>query len=193
VAMQRNRSVVTLRGSVLSVGAGFCLMFFGYLLPYQSIVKNAANSNARDRVLSAVAMVDDYKDANAGHLPDGPTFLQIWSLRRADDFNVNPWSGQVGAGAPKGAIALPDVEGDAPDATAASQHPSGIPLAIDPTRAAAMIYVRIKPGAHGAWRGIAAGLVGQVVPVKGFVVGIYGPDGQPWWDVKGGQAAGSAP
>lgn len=189
------RKGFTLVEVALAVAVGL-IIIGGAVLGYNAVKDNAANSNARDRVLTAVSMVEEYASANGGKYPPSaaavapalPTFTTMWKNKRPDDYNTSPWGGQAaganGVDETTAAFAGASVSPNAATVVAAVPGigTAGTP---DTTKAADMIYLQISP--TSPWAGITAFSTSSVAFVKNYAVGMFDKNGQPWWDVKGGK------
>src|SRR4051812_2125246 len=91
--VRKARKGFTLVEVALAVAVGL-IIIGGAVLGYNAVKDNASNSNARDRVLTAVSMVEEYASANGGRYPSaGTTFTTMWKSKRPDDYNSSPWGG----------------------------------------------------------------------------------------------------
>lgn len=210
--LSTSRKGFTLVEVALAVAVGL-IIIGGAVLGYNAVKDNASNSTARSRVLSAVTMVEEYTAVNAGMYPDWPlngvtsttTFGTMWRAKRPDDFASSPWGGAAG-----GATGTPGVVeatvamslGYASQAAAvAANSPIGAFSAPAPTSpvisgvavpgyAAAMSYMPVGNPASPAttsWALMTLPSTSSTIAVKGYIVGIFGKDGMPWWDAKGGR------
>ncbi|MDB5096148.1 MAG: hypothetical protein JWM80_569, partial [Cyanobacteria bacterium RYN_339] len=93
-AIRKTRKGFTLVEVALAVAVGL-IIIGGAVLGYNAVKDNASNSNARDRVLTAVSMVEEYASANGGKYPTAGanTFTTMWKTKRPDDYNSSPWGG----------------------------------------------------------------------------------------------------
>jgi type II secretory pathway pseudopilin PulG len=174
----------TLVEVALAVAVGL-IVIGGAVLGYNAVKDNAANANARERLLDAVTIVEEYASVNAGQYPIGgrDDFTRMWKRKHPDDYNSSPWGGSTGAsgGVNEG---HPTVIGGA-DATTATTLGAlagvGSPGTGVPGQAADLSYVDAS-----GWVSVTAASVASNVTVKNYLIGIFDKNGMPWWDVKGG-------
>ena len=188
-AIRKARKGFTLVEVALAVAVGL-IIIGGAVLGYNAVKDNAANSNARDRVLTAVSMVEEYASSNGGHYPSAGsnTFVTMWKRKRPDDYNSSPWGGLAagGNGVDEATAAFTGIATAPANATVtASVGGIGTANTADTTKAADMIYMQITPATP--WASIMAYSTSSAVAVKNYAVGIFDKNGQPWWDVKGGK------
>lgn len=187
--IRKARKGFTLVEVALAVAVGL-IIIGGAVLGYNAVKDNAANSNARDRVLTAVSMVEEYASANGGKYPNAgsSTFTTMWKNKRPDDYNTSPWGGLAGGanGVDEASTAFPGTSAS-PTAATVTGAVTGIGTynTADVTKAADMIYMQISTASP--WAGITAYSTSSVQAVKNYAVGIFDKNGQPWWDVKGGK------
>ena len=187
-ANPKARKGFTLVEVALAVAVGL-IIIGGAVLGYNAVKDNAANSNARDRVLTAVSMVEEYASANGGRYPVAGqnTFVQMWKRKRPDDYNASPWGGTAGGanGADEASAAFTG-SAAAPSVATVTAAVTGIGTVgtADTNKAADMIYMPISSSAP--WASITAFSSASATAVKNYAVGIFDKNGQPWWDVKGG-------
>jgi len=198
----KSRKGFTLVEVALAVAVGL-IIIGGAVLGYNAVKDNAANSNARDRVLTAVSMVEEYSSANGGRYPSNPatatsvattaqlgTFTTMWKNKRPDDYASSPWGGA--AGGPYGSDECTTTTGFAGNAASSSATAvsstslTGLYAASStPAQAADMMYMNIASAAP--WASITAYSTSSAVVVKNYAVGIFDKNGVAWWDVKGGK------
>lgn len=183
------RKGFTLVEVALAVAVGL-IIIGGAVLGYNAVKDNAANSNARDRVLTAVSMVEEYASANGGRYPSagGNTFITMWKSKRPDDYNASPWGGTTAGtnGADEATTAFAGSTA-APSVATVTTAVTGIGTVgtADTNKAADMIYMPVAAAAP--WASITAFSTASATAVKNYAVGIFDKNGQPWWDVKGGK------
>lgn len=188
-AIRKARKGFTLVEVALAVAVGL-IIIGGAVLGYNAVKDNASNSNARDRVLTAVSMVEEYASANGGRYPvaGGNTFITMWKSKRPDDYNSSPWGGTT-AGADGADEATTAFAGSAaaPSVATVTAAVTGVGTVgtADTNKAADMIYMPISSNAP--WASITAFSTASATAVKNYAVGIFDKNGQPWWDVKGGK------
>jgi prepilin-type N-terminal cleavage/methylation domain-containing protein len=183
------RKGFTLVEVALAVAVGL-IIIGGAVLGYNAVKDNAANSNARDRVLTAVSMVEEYASANSGKYPTAGqnTFLTMWKAKRPDDYNSSPWGGlAAGSNGVDEASSAFTGSSASPASATVTGAVTGIGTAgtADPTKASDMVYMQISTATP--WASITAFSTSSAVAVKNYAVGIFDKNGQPWWDVKGGK------
>ena len=189
--MQKSKLIKTRKGFTLvevalAVAVGL-IIIGGAVLGYNAVKDNASNSNARNRVLSAVTMIEEYSAANAGQYPvsaaAGGPFQTMWQAKRPDDKALSPWGGATGD-ATDGVLESAPVafEAAAPaaaTATLAAAYTTGATLAAN------MLYV--TPSTADKFGAITATSTSSLSQVKNYAVGIADKAGVPWWDAKGGK------
>ena len=197
--LMKTRKGFTLVEVALAVAVGL-IIIGGAVLGYNAVKDNASNSNARNRVLSAVTMIEEYSAANGGQYPvsaaagTGP-FTTMWVAKRADDKAASPWGGASGGVTVNAAntgvteVAASNFGTDtaanaALAATAASLlgYTDGAAVAT----AATMQYASSTTAAT-PWAKVVATSTSSDTTVKNYAVGIADKTGDPWWDVKGGK------
>jgi prepilin-type N-terminal cleavage/methylation domain-containing protein len=193
-AIRKARKGFTLVEVALAVAVGL-IIIGGAVLGYNAVKDNAANSNARDRVLTAVSMVEEYASANGGRYPSASatvpgTFTTMWKSKRPDDYNSSPWGGTTAGsnGADEATTAITGTTSAPTAATVTTVAVNGGTITVgtaDTTRAADMIYAPIT--ASQPWASITAFSTASAAAVKNYAVGIFDKNGQPFWDVKGGK------
>lgn len=191
--MQKSKLIKTRKGFTLvevalAVAVGL-IIIGGAVLGYNAVKDNASNSNARNRVLSALTMIEEYSAANAGQYPaslaagTGP-FSTMWQAKRPDDKALSPWGGTTGG--------LTGVSESAPVDFGSTSTAVATTAAIDtafvaaPGLAAQMLYVTPSVAAN-KFGGVTATSTSSLVAAKNYVVGIADKAGAPWWDAKGGK------
>jgi len=184
--IRKTRKGFTLVEVALAVAVGL-IIIGGAVLGYNAVKDNASNSNARDRVLTAVSMVEEYASANGGKYPAvGTTFTNMWKAKRPDDYNVSPWGGSSAGvnGVDEATAAGTGVATQALATTTIAL--TGIPTTATTSMAADMIYAPIGV-ASAPWASIQTYSTASSTAVKNYAVGIFDKLGNPWWDVKGGK------
>lgn len=190
--MQKSKLIKTRKGFTLvevalAVAVGL-IIIGGAVLGYNAVKDNASNSNARNRVLSAVTMIEEYSAANAGQYPNsaaaGGPFSTMWQAKRPDDKALSPWGGATGATTGVSESAPVDFGGTAV-ATAETTAVQNAFTAAS-TLAANMLYVTPSVAAN-KFAGVTSQSTSSLVPVKNYAVGIADKAGAPWWDAKGGK------
>ena len=190
--MQKSKLIKTRKGFTLvevalAVAVGL-IIIGGAVLGYNAVKDNASNSNARNRVLSAVTMIEEYSAANAGRYPaslaagTGP-FTTMWQAKRPDDKALSPWGGATGAASGVAEVNPIAFEATAPAAVTAAVN-DAYNAAAGAGLTANMLYVT---PASNAFAAITARSTSSLTQVKNYAVGIADKAGQPWWDVKGGK------
>ncbi len=191
--MQKSKLIKTRKGFTLvevalAVAVGL-IIIGGAVLGYNAVKDNASNSNARNRVLSAVTMIEEYSAANAGQYPAsaaaGGPFSTMWQAKRPDDKALSPWGGTTG-NAVTGVLESAPV--DFGNATAVATETAAVQTAYTAgaTLAANMLFVTPSVAAN-KFAGVTSQSTSSVVGVKNYVVGIADKAGTPWWDAKGGK------
>jgi len=200
------RKGFTLVEVALAVAVGL-IIIGGAVLGYNAVKDNASNSNARDRVLTAVSMVEEYASANGGRYPAAATgvqtsayagtFTTMWKNKRPDDYTSSPWGGQAGntsygvdeltqAAPGAGLTGGSTISPTAVTPAAVTSSVAGLMSASAvPGQAADMMYMGINTSAP--WAGINAYSTSSFTAVKNYAVGIFDKNGVAWWDVKGGK------
>ncbi|MEB3285179.1 MAG: prepilin-type N-terminal cleavage/methylation domain-containing protein [Candidatus Sericytochromatia bacterium] len=184
------RQGFTLVEVALAVAVGL-IVIGGAVLGYNSVKENANNSNARQRVLSALTIVEEYSSANGGRYPASTvtngTFQQLWASKRPDDKNLNPWGGATGD-SDDGAIELAAADfGGASEAAVASETTTTTALLASPldettaANAGNLVYVSAT-NASTPWAAVRKSSTVTTLAAKNFVIGICGKDGTPYWD-----------
>lgn len=189
----RGRKGFTLVEVALAVAVGL-IIIGGAVLGYNAVKDNASNSNARNRVLSGVTMIEEYAAANGGRYPASAvgtgSFSTMWSAKRPDDKNLSPWGGTCGAGTGAGTLAACGVSEFAPVDFGSTAAPTAASAAIVTTtvvgNAANLCYVTPSAAAN-PWGAVTATSTSSLVTVKNYALGIYDKEGIPWWDCKGGK------
>lgn len=184
------RKGFTLVEVALAVAVGL-IIIGGAVLGYNAAKDNASNSTARNRVLSAATIIEEYAAANQGSYPASASatsarkFGAMWKAKRPDDFNKSPWGGDVGTGtsALDGVIEYAPVTSSVTDSTAAATTTAGA-SATDTTLAAVMQYASCT---SGKWAKTTAYSTQSDVTWKNYAVGIYDKVGNSWWAVQGGK------
>jgi len=191
--VRKGRKGFTLVEVALAVAVGL-IIIGGAVLGYNAVKDNASNSNARNRVLSGVTMVEEYAAANGGQFPDsanaGGSFTQMWEKKRPDDKATSPWGGTTGAedgvdeNDPVVAASL-----DASAAVAAADITVGdLSTVANAENAANMNYVSLTKGTGSEeWASYTAGSTASKTTFKNYAVGIADKTGIAFWDVKGGK------
>jgi prepilin-type N-terminal cleavage/methylation domain-containing protein len=187
--LRRSRAGFTLVEVALAVAVGL-IIIGGAVLGYNAVKDSAGNSNARDRLMTATAMVEEYAAANNGKYPTAGTntFTTMWKSKRPDDYTSSPWGGQ--SGGPTGvdeataAFAGASVSPTVASVTGAVTGIGTIGTA-DPTKSADMIYMQISP--TSPWAGLKEFSTASLVAVKNYSTGIFDKNGQPWWFALGGK------
>ena len=190
--VRKGRKGFTLVEVALAVAVGL-IIIGGAVLGYNAVKDNASNSNARNRVLSGVTMVEEYAAANGGRYPDSVAagtgaFTTMWKAKRADDYNLSPWGGETGD-AVDGVDEANEMAANAVDASAAAgvtelAHGLGGTAA----GAANMNYVSPSRGASNeTWSMITADSTMSNTTFKNYALGIADKNGNAFWDVKGGK------
>jgi hypothetical protein len=170
------------------VGLGImAVLFVVPALGRAAMVGRAEDSNARRRVQVLQAVVDLHRAGKKGALPDARALARLWKDARPDDYATSPWGGAVGPGAPDGVVVLPPFPATEADGMAALAAADAGGLAADPSRRGAVVFARVVPAGGKAWRGFLSASTRAPAASRHYVVGIYGPDGAPFWDVLGGQ------
>lgn len=187
---RKGRKGFTLVEVALAVAVGL-IIIGGAVLGYNAVKDNASNSNARNKVLAAVSVAEEFSSSNNGMYPTRAQFPTIWGVKRTDDATLSPWGGQVGATAlTTSGVTVPgaDIAGAYADETTAKAGADSHGLAADPTAAGSIIYSPVTTTAAGPWAAVTNNSTTTVVGVRGFVTGIYSKDGAvAFWDVKGGK------
>lgn len=189
-ANTRGRKGFTLVEVALAVAVGL-IVIGGAVLGYNSVKENANNSNARQRVLSALTIVEEYASANGGRYPvstvTNGTFQQLWASKRPDDKNLNPWGGATGD-SDDGAIELAAFDfGGATEAAVASETTTTTGLLASPldstsaANAGNLVYASAT-NAGTPWAAVRKSSTVTTLAAKNFVIGICGKDGTPYWD-----------
>ena len=195
--MQKSKILKTRKGFTLvevalAVAVGL-IIIGGAVLGYNAVKDNASNSNARNRVLSAVTMIEEYSAANGGSYPASVAdvaeastgaFSTMWSAKRPDDKASSPWGGPTGD--TDGVNELGPLEfgnTTAPAAAVAALNAGGVAA---PGEAANMLYVTPATASNN-WGAVTAYSTSALVTFKNYAVGIYDKGGNPWWDAKGGK------
>lgn len=200
--MQKSKLLKTRKGFTLvevalAVAVGL-IIIGGAVLGYNAVKDNASNSNARNRVLSAVTMIEEYSAANGGQYPaskadgTGP-FTTMWTAKRVDDKALSPWGGASGgttvALANTGVTEVAPLDfasADAAAATASAAVMLGYTDGAAVATAATMQYASATLAAT-PWAKVVASSTSSDTNVKNYAVGIADKTGDPWWDVKGGK------
>ena len=181
----RSRKGFTRVEVALAVAVGL-IIIGGAVLGYNAVKDNASNSNARNRVLSAVTMIEEYSAANGGKYPAslaaGGPFTTMWGAKRPDDKALSPWGGATGAA--NGVTELTAMTFG--DTTAQTTNTEDFTEATGIGQAANLLYVS-DSGAGAPFCGITATSTSSAFGVKNYAIGIYDKAGTPWWDVKGGK------
>ena len=187
---RKGRKGFTLVEVALAVAVGL-IIIGGAVLGYNAVKDNASNSNARNKVLAAVSVAEEFSSSNNGMYPSRVQFPTIWGVKRTDDALISPWGGQVGfnAQATNGVtVTGADIVGAYADETAARAGADSHGLTADPAAAGSIIYSPVTTTAAGPWAAVTNNSTTTVVGVRGFVTGIYSKDGATvFWDVKGGK------
>lgn len=181
----------TLVEVALAVAVGL-IVIGGAVLGYNSVKDNVNNANARQRVMFAYAIVEEYASANGGRYPVSKqvngTFQQLWAAKRPEDKANNPWGG------PTGDPVDGAVEVDACDFSAGSREAAmsltetmptllGAPLdAVSAANAGNLSYVSAT-STENPWACVREDSSKSIKAVKNFVVGICGKDGTPYWSI----------
>lgn len=195
--LMKTRKGFTLVEVALAVAVGL-IIIGGAVLGYNAVKDNASNSNARNRVLSAVTMIEEYSAANGGQYPTsaaagtGP-FTTMWMAKRPDDRALSPWGGASG-GTTVGGVNSGVTEVAAADfgfatsalATAGASGMLGFTDGPAVATNASMLYVSSSAAAT-PWGKVNATSTSSDTTVKNYAVGIADKTGDPWWDVKGGK------
>jgi prepilin-type N-terminal cleavage/methylation domain-containing protein len=190
--MQKSKLIKTRKGFTLvevalAVAVGL-IIIGGAVLGYNAVKDNASNSNARNRVLSAVTMIEEYSAANAGQYPasvaagTGP-FSTMWQAKRPDDKALSPWGGATG-NTTSGVSESAPVAFEATAPAAATASVAGA-FTAGATLAANMLYV--TPSTADKFAAITATSTSSLSQVKNYAIGIADKAGTPWWDAKGGK------
>jgi type II secretory pathway pseudopilin PulG len=163
----------------------------GAVLGYSAVKETANNANARQRVMSALTIVEEYTSANGGQYPvsqpDNGKFQQLWAAKRPDDKNVNPWGGSTGD-YQDGAIELSPTdfggasENDVASLTATTPALLAPPLDVTTVANAGNLVYVTATNPTRPWAAVRRSSTGSTLAAKGFVIGICGKDGTPYWD-----------
>lgn len=195
--LRQGRKGFTLVEVALAVAVGL-IIIGGAVLGYNAVKDNASNSNARNRVLSAVTMIEEFSAANGGRYPTsaaaGGPFSTMWAAKRPDDASASPWGGLAGAGtgandgvvefaAANFTVAADPVGSDPASVTTTT---AAIPTTVAVANAANLCYISSTTTAT-PWAAIVTTSTGAAVGVKNYAVGIHDKLGTPWWDAKGGK------
>lgn len=193
----RARKGFTLVEVALAVAVGL-IIIGGAVLGYNAVKDNASNANARNRVLSAVAMVEEFASANAGRFPTsaaaGGPVSSMWATRRATDASASPWGGLagVGTGANDGVVEFAaanfgvaaDPVGSDPAAVTTSS--ASIPTTITPGNSANLCYIS-NTSVATPWAAVVSHSTGAAIGVRSYAMGIHDKTGNPWWYCMGGK------
>lgn len=189
---RKGRKGFTLVEVALAVAVGL-IIIGGAVLGYNAVKDNASNSNARNRVLSGVTMVEEYAAANGGRFPasaeDGTgSFTKMWTTKRPDDKATSPWGGTTGD-ATDGVDENDPVVATSLEASGATEIAvADLSTTANAANAANMNYVSLtKGGASEEWGAYTAGSTASVTAFKNYAVGIADKTGVAFWDVKGGK------
>lgn len=177
----------TLVEVALAVAVGL-IIIGGAVLGYGAVKNNASNANARDKILGAQSVVEEYASSNGGNYPAsvaaGGQFSTMWSKKRPDDYALSPWGGPAGA---SGVYEIaPITGGTSPSASGSTTPvPATAPVANSTTNQSDIIYGSFTSA--GLFGNIQAFSTSAYVPVKGYFVSIFDQNGNALWDVKGGK------
>ncbi|MEB3328569.1 MAG: prepilin-type N-terminal cleavage/methylation domain-containing protein [Candidatus Sericytochromatia bacterium] len=184
-----NRQGFTLVEVALAVAVGL-IVIGGAILAFNAVKENANNSNAQNRVLSAVTLVEEFAGSNNGRYPTsaatGGTFQALWASKHPDDRTTNPWGGATGD-ATDGAIEIDACDfGSASEPTTATDTTAALQIgagAANAANAANLIYVSATAAAT-PWAAIRQQNTMTILTVKNYAVGICDKNGVPWWSAK---------
>lgn len=186
--IRKGRKGFTLVEVALAVAVGL-IIIGGAVLGYNAVKDNASNSNARNRVLSGLTMIEEYAAANGGQFPasnaaaTGGSFTTMWAAKRADDKATSPWGGTTGA--IDGVDEAAAQNGTAAEASSAAIIAAEAGITAGATAAANMNYVALS--GTNKFAALTADSTSSNVTFKNYAMGIADKNGNPWWDVKGGK------
>lgn len=192
--VRKGRKGFTLVEVALAVAVGL-IIIGGAVLGYNAVKDNASNSNARNRVLSGVTMVEEYAAANGGRYPAsvagasgaaGGSFSTMWKAKRTDDFNLSPWGGETGD-VSDGVTEVGPTAAAAADASGAAAIELAHGITAGGAEAANMNYVSLTRAGANTWSAITAGSTSSKTTFKNYALGIADKNGNAFWDVKGGK------
>jgi len=195
--LMKTRKGFTLVEVALAVAVGL-IIIGGAVLGYNAVKDNASNSNARNRVLSAVTMIEEYSAANGGLYPasaaagTGP-FTTMWVAKRSDDKAISPWGGASGGvtvnSANTGVTEVAPSNFGSADSAAATAATAGLLGYTDGAAVATAATMQYASSTTAAtpWAKVVATSTSSDTNVKNYAVGIADKTGDPWWDVKGGK------
>lgn len=183
------RAGFTLVEVALAVAVGL-IVIGGAVMGYGALKDQAAAAEARKKVVTAGAMIQEYAAANSGRFPtsveddaDGTTtgsFTQMWVKKAPDEYNKNPWGGPTGDD--DGVTELAPFENGEMDPAAAPDVTDD--YGIDTTRTGNLIYASIDGGKNVK---IRQGYNPTSTNAKAFVLSIYDRTGAPWFHLSSNQ------
>lgn len=153
-------------------------VYYGYVINKDQ----AGNSIARERLYGARATLEAYAAAHDGQYPasgDGH-FAKAWADAHPQERNASPWGGPTGGDGMGAVEDSPIASGaetasDALDVTASFER--------DETRHGNLHYVQVL---DNRWVKVTTSVSGESRPFKGYVLGIYDRQGNPFLDAIGG-------
>ncbi|MDB5096174.1 MAG: hypothetical protein JWM80_595 [Cyanobacteria bacterium RYN_339] len=175
----------TLVEVALAVAVGL-IIIGGAVLGYNAVKDNARNANARERVLQAATVIEEYASVNGGRYPVGGNddFNRMWRRKHSDDYNISPWGGSTGT--PGGVSEGHESTPGGSDASTAS--PVGTVTGVGtPGTAVVGLASNMSYTDGTGWWSVPAYSTASTAIVKNYMVGIFDKNGQPWWDVRGGK------
>ena len=186
----RSRKGFTLVEVALAVAVGL-IIIGGAVLGYNAVKDNASNSNARNRVLSAVTMIEEYSAANGGQYPasvadatDVSTgaFSAMWQAKCPDDKALSPWGGATGDA--DGVTELGPLDFGSTTAPTTASTALAVTTAVGD---AANLQYSTPSSTTNKWGAVTATSTSSLVTFKNYAVGIFDKAGVAWWDAKGGK------
>lgn len=172
----------TLLEVALAAAVGI-LLTYGIIFNYQARKASAGDAVAHDRVMAAAAMLEGYVAAKGSLPPSGSgEVARTWAAAHPDEKGASPWGGPTGDPLVGMVEDAPLAAGSA-DATSAPDVTGAI--ARNPARQSDLLY--LTTAGSGKWVSITSRANPSAIACKGYVIGIYDRDGNPWQWVVGGK------
>lgn len=179
--VRKGRKGFTLVEVALAVAVGL-IIIGGAVLGYGAVKDNAANSNARSKVLSTLSIVEEYAAGNGGSYPALATMQTLLPTKRPDDYNKSPWGGDVGTSVASGVVSLVTTGFTAGASREAAGDLGAATQLNGVAYSAGLLY-----GTFSGWGTVLTTGSSTQERFRGYAIGMYDKNGTPWWDAKGGK------
>jgi prepilin-type N-terminal cleavage/methylation domain-containing protein len=184
--VRKGRKGFTLVEVALAVAVGL-IIIGGAIVAYNAVKQNASESNARDKVNGAVAMIESSAGLNNNTYPvsnatvGAGAVTKMWNSGR-QDAGVSPWGGTNGA---SGVVEIAPF--DFAGATSPGTDKTGSLGGTVAGNAGDLFYVSnaiVNTGKFAQFQDGSNGLA--LASVKNYMVSLVDKNGAPAWFVKGG-------